>query len=212
MDYKKQGNYTKISIEDIEEFFILTDDIVRIIRYHKAFYDDEGRQRYFENAKEYQNAMSHEDNFIVEKLICSDKYVNGGLLNSSAEEIFEENLKPLQRLILALYRNGTGGDCFYQADESFSDKYLLKAVTLRIIDRMLCEAESRQPNNYFLTWAVDGCHDENVWVGIVSTKEALERLYKKIKEEDGAYYEEEGFKLEAYKCAGEYEFVPVNIM
>lgn len=50
-------NYTKISIDDIEEFLILTDDIVRILRYRKAFYNDEGNQRYFENAKEYQNAI-----------------------------------------------------------------------------------------------------------------------------------------------------------
>lgn len=79
----------------------------------------------------------------MEKLIHSDKYLNGGLLNCPAEDIFEENLKPLQKLILALYRKGTGEDCFYRADESFSDRYLLKAVTLRIIDRMLCEAETR---------------------------------------------------------------------
>lgn len=85
----------------------------------------------------------------MEKLIHSDKYLSRGLLNCPAENIFEENLKPLQKLILALFRKGTGEDCFYYADESFSDQYLLKAVTLRIIDRMLCEAESRQAKRFF---------------------------------------------------------------
>lgn len=204
-------NYTKISIEDIEEFFILTDDIVRIIRYRKAFYDDEGNQRYFENTKEYQNAISHEDTFIVEKLIHSDKYLSGGLLNCPAEDIFAENLRPLQKLILALYRKGTGEDCFYCADETFSDQYLLKAVTLRIIDRMLCEAESRQAKKFFLTWTSDQGHDMEEWVGIANTKEELKRLYEKTKNEDGSYYEDT-LKLEAYEYTEEYGFLPVNMI
>ena len=69
------------SITDIEEFLILTDDIVNILRYRKAFYTDEGKLRYFENAREYQDAVSHENNLIVEKLIHSKKYLNEGLLN-----------------------------------------------------------------------------------------------------------------------------------
>lgn len=202
-------NYIKISIEDIEEFFILTDDIVNIIRYRKAFYDDEGNQRYFKNTKEYQNAISHEDTFIVEKLIHSDKYLSGGLLNCPAEDIFEENLKPLQKLILALYRKGTGEDCFYSADESFSDRYLLKAVTLRIIDRMLCEAESRQTKKFFLTWTSDQDRsDVNGWVGIANTKEELKRLYEKTKDD----YEDAELKLEAYEYMEEYNFMPVNMI
>lgn len=205
-------NYIIISIEDIEEFFILTDDIVSIIRYRKAFYDDEGNQRYFKNTKEYQNAISHEDTFIVEKLIHSDKYLNGGLLNCPAEDIFEENLKPLQKLILALYRKGTGEDCFYRVDESFSDWYLLKAVTLRIIDRMLCEAESRQMKKFFLTWTSDQSHDVDDWVGIANTKEELKRLYEKTKDEARSYYEDTELKLEAFEYTEENNFMPVNMI
>lgn len=208
----KTMNYIKISIEDIEEFFILTDDIVSIIRYRKAFYDDEGNQRYFKNIRDYQNAISHEDAFIVEKLIHSDKYLSGGLLNCPAENIFEENLKPLQKLILSLYRKGTGEDCFYRADETFSDQYLLKAVTLRIIDRMLCEAESRQTKKFFLTWTSGQNHDMDEWVGIANTKEELKKLYEKTKDENGAYYEDAGLRLEAFEYTEEHDFMPVNMI
>lgn len=136
-------NYIKISIEDIEEFFILTDDIVSILR----------------------------------------------------------------------YRKGTGEDCFYRADETFSDQYLLKAVTLRIIDRMLCEAEnSRQAKKFFLIWTSDQGHDMDEWVGIANTKEELKRLYEKTKDEDGSYYEDAGLKLEAYEYTEEYNFMPVNMI
>lgn len=205
-------NYINISIEDIEEFFILTDDIVSIIRYRKAFYDDEGNQRYFENTKEYQNAISHEDTFMVEKLIHSNKDISGGLLDCPAEDIFEENLKPLQKLILALYRKGTGEDCFYRADETFSDQYLLKAVTLRIIDRMLCKAESRKRKKYFLTWTSNQDHDMDEWVGIVNTKEELKKLYEETKDEYREYYEDAGLRLEAYEYTEKYDFVSVNMI
>lgn len=205
-------NYTKISMTDIEEFFILTDDIVRILRYRKAFYDDEGNPRYFEDAREYQNALSHEDTFIVEKLIHSEKYISGGLLNGPAEDIFAENLRPLQKLILALYRKGTGGDCFYCVDETFLDNYLLKAVTLRIIDRMLYEAENKPTKKYFLTWTTDCCHDMDEWVGIACTREELRGLYEKAKAEDGEYYEASGLKLEAYEYTEEGGFEPASML
>lgn len=136
-------NVTKISINDIEEFLILTDDIVDILRYRKAFYDDEGNQRYFKTSQEYQNAMKHKTNFIVERLIHSEKYIDDGLLNCSVEKIFKEKLWPLENLILSLYRKGTGQDCFYCADETFLDAYLLKAFTLRVVDRMLYETKGK---------------------------------------------------------------------
>ena len=60
---------SKISIENIEEFAILTDDIVDILRYKKAFFDDEGNQRYFENARAYRDEMMREENFIVESFL-----------------------------------------------------------------------------------------------------------------------------------------------
>ena len=104
----------------------------------------------FENAREYQDAVSHENNLIVEKLIHSKRYLNEGFLNCPAEDIFMENLLPLQKLILALYRNGTAQDCFYYVDDTFSDKYLLKALTLRIIDMMLYEARKKTIKKYFL--------------------------------------------------------------
>ena len=61
-----------------------------------------------------------------------------------AEDIFMENFLPLPKLILALYRNGTAQDCYYYADDTFPDKYLLKAITLRIVDMMLYEARKPQ--------------------------------------------------------------------
>lgn len=118
----------------------------------------------------------------------------------------------MQKLILALYRKGTGEDCFYRVDESFSNRYLLKAVTLRIIDRILCEAESRQTKKFFLTWTSDQCHDMDEWVGIANTKEELKRLYEKTKDEAGLYYEDAELKLEAFEYTEENNFMPVNMI
>lgn len=117
----------------------------------------------------------------------------------------------MEKLILALYHRGTGGDCFYCVDETFSDKYLLKAVTLRIIDRMLYEAGSKPTKKYFLTWTADGCHDNmDEWVGIACTKEELKRLYEKAKDEK--YNEEAGLKLKAYEYTEEYDFMPISMI
>ena len=93
-----------------------------------------------------------------------------------------------------------------------SDQYLLKAVTLRIIDRMLCEAKSRQTKKYFLTWTSNQGHDMDEWVGIANTKEELKKLYEKTKDEDGEYYEDTELRLVAYDYTEEYGFVPINVI
>lgn len=207
------GNRTRISIEDVEEFVILTDDILNILRYRRAFYDDDGNLRYFENVKEYQREMADESNFIVEHLIHSSRYLNEGcLLNTPADDIFRENLLPLQKLILSLYRNGTGQDCFYCVDGSFSDRYLLKAFTLRVIDSMLCEAGKRPVKDYFLTWMASSCHDMDEWVGIAHSREELRALYEKtLKEEEDMDYRSAGEKLIAFEYIDGKGFCEIDI-
>lgn len=115
-------------------------------------------------------------------------------------------------MILALYRKGTGEDCFYCVDETFSDKYLLKAATLRIIDRMLYEAGSKPAKKYFLTWTTDWIPDLDKWVGIAYTKEELKRLYEKAKDEEREYYEEAGLKLKAFEYTEEDGFIPISVI
>lgn len=203
---------TKISIDNLEEFLILTDDIINILRYRKAFYNDKGEPQYFENIKEYQDKISHEDNFIVEKLIHSKKYIDNGLLNCPAEDIFKENLLPLKDLILALYHKGTKADCFYCVDSTFSEEYLLKAVTLRIIDQMLYEAKGKALKKYFLAWTRESFEDMDKWVAIIYTKDELKRYYEKEIDENDGFYGQMGLKLRAYEYMERCGFVPVSTL
>lgn len=128
----------QISIEDVEEFLCLTDDILNILMNKSMFYDDEANERFFATSGEYQNAAQASDNFIINNLIKNRwRYIDNGLFNTSAEDLYMGYLQPLQKKILAFYRKGTKQDTFYYADETFNDRYLLKVFTLRVMDLML---------------------------------------------------------------------------
>ena len=167
---------------------------------------------FISDTSEYQREFSNEANFVIDKLIQSNKYIDDGVLNCTAEDIFMENLFPLQKIILALYRDETSNNCLYYADQTFSDKYLLMSVTLRIIDIMLYEARNKSGKSYFLTWSSKHCHDMDEWVAIVHSKDELKKAYKKEREKEGTNYQKLGLELMAFEFIEDMGFVLVTVI
>ena len=67
---------------------------------------------------------------------------------------------------------------------------------------------------YFLTWTSESCHDMDEWVGIATSLDKLQELYRRAKEKDNmdaSYYQNSGLELEAYEYEEGNGFTPINI-
>lgn len=210
MKNENQSFRRRLTIHDLESFIILTDDIINILRKDNMLYDDQARLRSYANKEEEQQAFHDDRNFIIEKAIENHSYLEeNGQPGWPIESFYLENLYPLQEKILAFYRMGTGKECFFYADESYPDRYLLKAFTLRILDHMRFERYSK-PKKYFLTWTSPGGHDLDEWVAVACSLEELKKEYQYEIAKYGPMSEDSSV-LEAYEYIEGFGFSRVEI-